>query len=190
MTKEQFLTQLKRSISGLKEAEKIEILYDYEEHFRMGLENKKTEEEIAESLGNPKVLGKSFKIDAFLGEDKEGSRAVSVLRAVLTSLSLGFFSVVFILGPFTALVSVIISFWAAAGALALSGVAAIFILILQPLLPDVISFGGQNIAFIIFSSIGVSALGLLAIIGMVRLSKWVLLVVEKYIRFNLRIIKR
>lgn len=41
MTKEQFLTQLKRSISGLKETEKKEILYDYEEHFRMGLENKK-----------------------------------------------------------------------------------------------------------------------------------------------------
>lgn len=190
MTKEQFLTQLKRSISGLKEAEKKEILYDYEEHFRMGLENKKTEEEIAESLGNPKVLGKSFKIDAFLGESKEGSRAVSVLRAVLTSLSLGFLSAVFILGPFTALVSVFISFWAAAGALALSGVAAIFILILQPLLPDVISFGGQNIAFVIFSSIGVSAIGLMAIIGMVRLSKWIFLVVEKYIRFNLRIIKK
>jgi uncharacterized membrane protein len=153
MTKEQFLTQLKRSISGLKESEKKEILYDYEEHFRMGLENKKTEEEIAESLGNPKVLGKSFKIDAFLEEGKEGSRAVSVFRAVLTSLSLGFLSVVFILGPFTALISVFISFWAAAGALALSGVAAIFML-------------------------------------MVRLSKWVFLVVEKYIRFNLRIIRK
>ncbi|HEB31392.1 MAG TPA: hypothetical protein ENI15_11035 [Spirochaetes bacterium] len=45
-------------------------------------------------------------------------------------------------------------------------------------------------AFVIFSSTGVSALGLLAIIGMVRLSKWVFLVVEKYIRFNLRIIKK
>lgn len=29
MTKEQFLTQLKKSISGLKEVEKKEILYDY-----------------------------------------------------------------------------------------------------------------------------------------------------------------
>ncbi len=190
MTKEQFLTQLKRSISGLDESEKKEILYDYEEHFRMGLENEKTEEEIAESLGNPKVLGKSFKIDAFLAESKEGSRAVPVLRAVITSLSLGFFSVVFILGPFTALVSVIISLWAAAGALAVSGAGAIVILILQPLLPDVISFGGQNIAFVIFSSIGVSALGLLSVIGMARLSKWFFLLVEKYIRFNLRIIKK
>jgi len=76
------------------------------------------------------------------------------------------------------------------GALALSGVAAIFILILQPLLPDVISFGGQNIAFVIFSSIGVSTLGLLAILGMVRLSKWVFPVIEKYLRFYLRIIKK
>ena len=93
MTKEQFLIQLKRSLSGLSEDEKKEILYDYEEHFRIGLENKRAEEEIAESLGNPKVLGKAFKIDSFLGEDREGSRAVSVLRAVLTSLSLGFLSV-------------------------------------------------------------------------------------------------
>ncbi|KKK56410.1 hypothetical protein LCGC14_3064810 [marine sediment metagenome] len=87
MTKEQFLTQLKKSISGLKEVEKKEILYDYEEHFRMGLENKKTEEEIAESLGNPKILGKSFKIDAFLGEGAEGSRAVSVLEGRILLLS-------------------------------------------------------------------------------------------------------
>ena len=156
----------------------------------MGMENEKTEEEISESLGNPKVLGKSFKIETLLGEDKERSRAVSVLRAALTSLSLGFISVVFILGPFVALISVFASLWAVAGALALSGVGAIFLLILQPLFPEIIVYGGQNIAFVIFSSIGISALGFLGILGMIRLSKYVFLVIEKYIKFNVRIVKK
>jgi len=190
MTKEQFLLQLKKYLSGIAEVEKKEILYDYEEHFRIGLENRKTEEEIAESLGNPKILGKSFRIDAILGQVKEGSRAGAIWRAVFASLSLGFFNVSFILGPFAALAAVLIGLWAMAGALGLSGVAVILALILEPLFPEVIRLGGINIAFLIFASIGVSALGLLAAIGMVQLSKWFFLAAEKYIKFNLRIIKK
>ena len=40
--------------------DQADILNDYEEHFRIGLENGKTEAEIAGSLGSPEELGASF----------------------------------------------------------------------------------------------------------------------------------
>lgn len=59
-TKQEFLDRLKASISSLSLQDQADILNDYEEHFRIGLENGKTEAEIADSLGSPEELGASF----------------------------------------------------------------------------------------------------------------------------------
>ena len=106
MTREQFMTELKRSLGRRPEAERNEILYDYEEHFRMGAADGKSEEEIARSLGNPRMLGKSFEIDALLEAPASGAgvTAASVMRAVFASLSLTFFNVIVVLGPLLGLV--------------------------------------------------------------------------------------
>ena len=58
--KQDFLDRLKASISCLPLQDQADILNDYEEHFRIGLENGKTEAEIAGSLGSPEELGASF----------------------------------------------------------------------------------------------------------------------------------
>ena len=58
--KQDFLDRLKASISYLPLQDQADILNDYEEHFRIGLENGKTEAEIAGSLGSPEELGASF----------------------------------------------------------------------------------------------------------------------------------
>ena len=58
--KQDFLDRLKASISRLPLQDQADILNDYEEHFRIGLENGKTEAEIAGSLGSPEELGASF----------------------------------------------------------------------------------------------------------------------------------
>ena len=48
--KQDFLDRLKASISCLPLQDQADILNDYEEHFRIGLENGKTEAEIAGSV--------------------------------------------------------------------------------------------------------------------------------------------
>ena len=190
MNKEQFSNQLKRSLSGIPETEKKDILYDYEEHFRSGMENGQTEEEIVRSLGNPRVLGKSFRIESLLDESRGGRRASNVLRAVFASLSLGFLNVIITVPLFAGLLSVLIGLWAGAVSLAVIGAAVILAVILQPLLPAFITFGGLSIPFLIFASIGISSLGLLSLIGMWKLSQWFFKITGRYVQFNLQIIKK
>ena len=190
MNKEQFLSQLRRSLSGIPEEEKKEILYDYEEHFRSGLENGQEEEEIARSLGNPRVLGKSYRIESLLDKERGGHRASNIMRAVFASLSLGFFNVIITIPLFAGLFAGLAGLWAGAVSLTLSGVAVIVGVILQPLLPAFISLGGLSIPFLIFSGLGISALGLLSVIGMWKLSQLFFRMTAKYVQFNVRIIKK
>ena len=68
--------------------------------------------------------------------------------------------------------------------------AVILAVVFQPLLPIVITFGGLSIAFLIFASIGVSALGVLAVLGMWKLSQLFFQATGKYVQFNLQIIKK
>jgi uncharacterized membrane protein len=190
MNKEQFLSQLRRSLSGIPEQEKKEILYDYEEHFRSAVENGQEEEEIARSLGNPRILGRSYRIENLLDKERGGQRASNILRAVFASLSLGFFNVIITIPLFAGLFAGLAGLWAGAVSLAVAGVAVIVGVILQPLLPAFISLEGLSIAFLIFSGLGIAALGLLAVIGMWKLSQLFFRMTAGYVQFNVRIIKR
>lgn len=50
-----------------------EIKFDYEEHFRMGVSEGKTEEEISRSLGSPKEIYEEFKDEGIFDENKKGN---------------------------------------------------------------------------------------------------------------------
>jgi uncharacterized membrane protein len=188
MIKDEFLAELRRFLTGMREEEKNEIVADYEEHFRMGMASGKAEEEVSRALGNPRVLGKSFAIDAMLEGGKTERNAAAVLRAVFAFLSLGFLNIVVVLGPFIAAVAVIVSLWASAAAVALSGIAAVAALALAPVLPSVVTFGGLSAPFVFFAGIGASALGLLLLIGMLFLTRWFIFAVGKYVQLNARIV--
>ncbi|MGA2975878.1 MAG: DUF1700 domain-containing protein [Spirochaetia bacterium] len=192
MTKDRFLADLKHALGGMTETERREVLYDYEEHFRMGLAEGKPEEQIARSLGNPRVIGKSYAIDALLEESREGGgvTAASVLRAVFASISLTFFNIIFILGPFLGLVGVMIGLWAAAVSLGLAGVAVFLSPLAALITPRYVTLAGMNPAFLLFAGIGVAGLGVLAVLGMWKLSGLFGQVIAAYVRFNTRIVTR
>ena len=192
MTREHFTAELKRSLGRMSVAERKEILYDYEEHFRMGTADGKSEEEIARSLGNPRVLGRSFQIDALLEAPASGTgvTAVSVMRALFASLSLTIFNVIFILGPLLVLVGGMIGLWAAAVSLPLAGLAALLSPFAALIVPRYFSLAGMNAAFIFFAGIGIAGLGILSVIGMWRLTRLFVLMIAAYVRFNARIVTR
>jgi|GEM_PF-2052118 len=61
MNKKEFMRRLKECLVGLNQTDKREILLDYEEHFLDGIKEGRTEEEISESLGDPKEIAENLR---------------------------------------------------------------------------------------------------------------------------------
>lgn len=190
VNKEQYLRNLRRMLGRMREDDRNEILYDYEEHFRIGTENGKTEEEIAESLGDVKTIARQFIADYSVKQAEENTSAGNILKAVFAAGALGFFNLIFVLGPFIGLVGVLVGLFAAAFGLSIGGFAALVGVIISPLFPSFINLNGVDIGFILFSSAGVMALGLLFLIGVFYLAKFLYKGTVRYLKWNIEVIKK
>lgn len=60
MKKNEFFAQLRTAFAGMDEELIMDILGDYENHFKEGMENGKSEEEICEELGNVEEIRQAF----------------------------------------------------------------------------------------------------------------------------------
>ena len=191
MNKEQFLASLRETLKNMPDDKKQDILYDYEEHFSIGLSEGKTEEEIAQSLGDPRVIGNTYRVEALLDQPKGGGdvNAVSVSRAVFASISLTFFNIVFVLGPFCALVGVLFGIWAVAVMFVINGLGVIVSLFGWPYVTQLIANPLLNDAFVLSLGIAIVAWGTLACIGMLAVTKCFFTWVAAYVKFNARIIR-
>lgn len=190
MNKLQFLTTLQNLLKGIPETDKSDILYDYEEHFRIGMENEKTEEEISASLGDVRAIALQFKADYSINQAETNASAGNILRAVLAAGALGFFNLVFILGPFMGLVGILFGLFAAGIGLTVGGIGGILILIFAPAFPNNINLGGLNPLVVAFTSLGIACFGILFFIGVCYLSKFFYKGTVKYLKWNLDIIRK
>ena len=189
MNRVEFIRLLKKSLVKLPPSEVEDIVRDYEEHFDAGARKGKTEEEIAKALGNPRTIGKAYRMDTLLQSDKNHTLR-STTRAVFASLGLGLFNVIFVLGPYAGLLGALAGLWAASIALAASGFAVTLAVPFGFLMPSFVHLGGMSPLFLLFAGIGVCATGILAVIGMIRLSKLFFELTVRYLRFNLRVIRK
>lgn len=73
MNKIEFLSSLERSLLRLSKSDRDDILLDYEEHFRAGMEQGMTEEEVADKLGDPGEIAAAYLEN--LPEDAKGAPA-------------------------------------------------------------------------------------------------------------------
>ncbi len=191
MNKQEFITTLRQGLDRMPEDERREILYDYEEHFSIGLAEGKDEQEIATSLGDPRSIARQFNADYHVKQAESSASVGNIVRAVMATLGLGFFNLVFVLGPFIALAAVLFALFAVAVALTVAGVAGSMAIVAAPLLPSLAidSSFFVNPAGIFFFSIGLIALGLLFLIANCYLAKWFYLVTIKYLKMNSKIIR-
>lgn len=180
MNKEQFLKQLDSSLKRLSPNERKDILQDYEEHFAVGLEAGKTEEEIAASLGLPNQIAKELLALYHLEKVETAATTGNIMRAAWAAIGLSFFNLVIVFGPFIALVGVIFAGWTAGMAFVASP--------LLVLVNTVINPGTFELADL-FLSIALCGLGLFIAIGMFFTTKTVIHLFVRYLKFNASLVK-
>lgn len=190
MNKTEFTYKLKNALGNISPSAVEDIMYDYQEHFEVGLEQGKTEDEIAQSLGDPRVIAKQYRAEYIVQQAHKDSSGVNVLRAVFAAISLGFFNLIFMIPIYAVLVSVIVSLFAIAFSLVLTGVVCLLATILQPILPAWLSIPAINPAILLFGSISVTSFGLLFGLGTFKLTKACLRLTAGYIKTNMNIISK
>ncbi|MGL1893471.1 MAG: DUF1700 domain-containing protein [Spirochaetaceae bacterium] len=194
MDEKDFLHILKKNLVGLSVEDKNEIMEDHKDHFRNGRKNGKSDQDIIDSLGNPVQIGKTSSSELTL--DTIDSNASNAFKTVIASISLLFFNLVFVVGPFFGVVGGFIGIWAGAVSMVISGVVTVLAVIFRPLLSlffsDIMDFPTAFVPTIalFFAGIAVFSLGMLAVLGLIKVSKLFYKVVVKYIKSNLKIILR
>lgn len=189
MTKNEFIQTLKESLGNIPKGEKNDILYDYEEHFQIGFQNGKTEEEISSQLGNPRVIAKSYTASATVERAVENSTSKNVWKAVFAAITLSFFNLIVVLGPFIALIGVLISLYAASFAMVAAGFCSIFGIMLMPFTNTNMVVGIPPVAGI-FLGIGVACLGLLFFIGNCYLTRQFYKLTARYLKWNIQVVRK
>lgn len=187
MNKKEFLGRLSELIKDISEEEKKDILFDYEEHFRIGLEKGRKEEEIAASLGDPKIIAKQSIASCILKEAEKTTSASNIMRAIFAAVGLGFFNLVIVLGPAVGLIGILVSLFASAFSITISGVAVLFGTLIGPVFAWNVYIPFSAVVSIPLG-IGLTALGLLSLIGTFYLTKFFYKLSISYLKMNLQII--
>ncbi|MCD7034258.1 DUF1700 domain-containing protein [Metabacillus sp. GX 13764] len=180
MSKEQFLQELKAALKNLPQQEREDILRDYEEHFQFGLEEGRSEAEIAKELGAPQSIAKEITVQHHVEKAESKGTAGNLFRAVWAAIGLGFFNLVIVLGPFIALAGLLFSGWAVSAAFILSPLLAIF---------DAVVFADQFELFTLFFSLVLAGAGIYIGIGMYYATKAIYKGFLRYLKFNVSLVK-
>jgi len=187
MNKKDYIKKLSSYMTGIPEGDRKDVISDFEEHFKEGFAEGRTEEDIAGSLGDPRSLANQLKASILVNRAEKTASAANITRAVFATLGLGFFNLIFILGPFIAIAGVLMALFVCAIAFAASGITVFFASIFGPLFPQYFSVL-INPAVAIIGSIGLVCFGILFFIGCIYLAKLLYRIFVRYIKFNLRII--
>lgn len=179
MNKEQFLEQLSGHLRKLSEEEQNDILYDYKEHFQVGIEEGKTEEQIVKELGSPRVIAKEILASSRLDEMTKDPSASNISRVVMAAVGLSLFNLIIVIGPLVAIMGVLFGAWVSSIGFVLSPIlAAIKMVVMQFFIP-----------FDMFVSIAFFGIGLLLFAASYYMTIAFKKFCVRYLQWNLRIIK-
>ncbi len=113
MNKNEFMKELSRNLSNVSEEEKQDISTDYDEYFTIGIEQGRSEENVALSLGEPKTIAKQLRANYMIEKAQSTKSSINIGRAVIAAVGLGLFNII-LLGPFIAIVGILMGLYATA----------------------------------------------------------------------------
>jgi uncharacterized membrane protein len=192
MNEKQYAAALKRGLRTVDPEDRKAVLEDYREHFRMGRELGKSDDEIAASLGSPQEAAAGAVAE--LAGDNTGTEktAGKAVRITVAGVSLLFFNAVFVVGPYAGIVGGLVGLWAGAVSIMVSGIAMILAVPAEPivrLFVETATMPGVAIRVAtILGGVAATSLGALACLGMVYVSRWFAIGTVRYIEMNKRIL--
>jgi uncharacterized membrane protein len=179
VTKNQFLNELNRALRDIPYDERRDVLKDYKEHFDIGMTEGKTEEEITFSLGNPEQIAREILVNYPPEKLLLKRNEPNLFRSVIVAVSLIFFNLIVVIGPFFGLIGILIGSWAVGLSFTISPFGMLF---------DLIIFHRYFIPFNFFASILLCGLGILITIGMFFVTKKIIGWTITYLKFNFNLI--
>jgi uncharacterized membrane protein len=197
-TQHEYLRELRSHLSPLPESEQLDIIRDQEEYFRDAIQNGRSESDLIVSLGDPKQLAKTLIAESRIlatenllkpvGGSRIGipAQLKSTLRAVLAIAALAPFNLIFVLGPFLALLGCLLAGWMVGAAFLIAGGAAIFFILTE--LMSITASSWAHVSSILFS-LGVVAASLAFLGFMAWVSSLVAQLSVKYLRWNLQFVQ-
>lgn len=187
MQKIEYLRQLGRALSALPDLERTEILADYEEHFRMGIADGRTEADIASGLGDPRSIGREYAAISLVKQAEDSPSAGGLSRAVIATVGLGLFNLLVVFIPFVILILILACFLVIGFSLACAGpfLTGYAVLTLAGVIP--LQLNSPPLA-VVFFGIGLTSSGLL----MIALDFWLTRICYRqgirYLRWNIAVI--
>lgn len=187
MTKNEFLRNLQTGLETHQVKNVTDILTDYEEHFTHGLSKGKSEAEIAQSLGSPSTIAQAYKTETMIAEIKNTDNKFRwglALNIILRLLVLAPFNF------FVLLIPGLITFFLLATGWSLSltfGSIGLGILFYLPSLFSLSSTYWMAMAGI-FGTIGFFGLGIIGVLVMFFITKYIVLALIGYLQWNLKFI--
>ena len=173
MNRQYFFMELEHQLKKIPKEDLQDIIRDYEEYFQIGMKEGKTEAEIITNLGSPKQLAKEILANYQMDLLEKNPSTSNMFKATWAVIGLGLFNMIFVLGPFIGLLSLLLAGWIVSVSFVFSPVLALFSLTTN-------SF---------FQSILLCGIGLLLGIGLYYLTNWMKMIVIKYLKFNLSIVR-
>ena len=196
MNKKEYLDQLSKLLRTLPKEDREDIISDYQEHFAIGLEKGRTEEEISRALGNPKNVAKQIKADNLVKKAQDKPSIGSIIGAILATMGLGLFNLIFVAIPVLVVAVIILILFVAGIIIIFTGIYWVLVpflhlIIPQLAIPTFINSGNEilNILVVVLSGIGLTAGGIILVVLMAYITKWFYELMIKYLKLNLRIIK-
>lgn len=190
MTKEEYLKNLRDELRGLDEKDVNDIINDQEEFIRDAMSAGRTEVEILRSLGSPKSLADSLKLEYKVkkidasGSTWESYKEILGSGGILIALApLNFF---LLFGPVIAILSFMFSWIVTSAVIVFTGAA---LLIAQFVVGFFIGLNFVQTATLLFGSIGVISFGLIGVALFVLVSQVFIKLFISYAQWNISLVK-
>ncbi|NWK83197.1 DUF1700 domain-containing protein [Staphylococcus sp. GSSP0090] len=181
MRRTEYLKQLNKHLKNSNDSERQDIINEYDTHFYSGLQEGKTEEQIADELGNPRQLAKELNANAAIEKAEESNKIGDMSHATLAVMGLSILNFFVITIPFIIFLSIVISLIITTISLILSPIGII--------IKGAVEGFDSVVLLDIFVTGTMFGLGIILFVITYLITKGFYVLCVKYLKWNIRVVK-